>query len=406
VINVAAGATGVIAAVGSLTLHGGFGRVQRTYGPWFALATALVVVGGATFGLAFLIDREVSIARLSRRGRDAFRVTAAVGVLVAVVLSIVAITGGVAETAAVWAGCGALCLGAVTVLAIGELFGNPSLRVTLREAVQVFATGLAAIGVVVALAVAISTAGDTESPTVALILGNDGDTASGTAAETDLGSRDRLTVIIKGLIRESDGTTYRPITLYQSFVGPNANGDATQNFRVPIPADQFDAIAVVASSTGHPSDCNTPITQQPLRHGGPGCAFVPLPPRPPSPELSASWEGPATSRILKVSMKADTAHTSTAGGSILLRATATQGGNAVPLYSATIPALNSTITQAVRLPLPAGVSQICLDAQYVHFYHPAIPATTTCGHRPDSTEAAVELWPPHTRPAKSGEIAR
>ena len=39
-ITVAAGGTGVIPAVRSLTLHGGFGRVQRTYGPWFALATA------------------------------------------------------------------------------------------------------------------------------------------------------------------------------------------------------------------------------------------------------------------------------------------------------------------------------------------------------------------------------
>jgi hypothetical protein len=213
----AAAAAALVSGVGALTLTGALGRVQRNNGLLFGIGLLLVVLGAAAWVVGALISPE---ARPLKRWK---------------------MTIGI--------GPGLQGVGVVASL----------------------------IGLVVALLAAVATANDTEQPSVKLTLADDGKTATGVATVANLSSQDRLTVNVDGLTRQGSDR-YAEANLFQGYVGPDSDGKATIEAKVPLPPDRFDALGIRAWTAGKPDDCGAYPTDQADPESGTGCIILQLTP--------------------------------------------------------------------------------------------------------------------------------
>jgi hypothetical protein len=397
---ITAAATGLVGGIGALTLTGALGRVQRNHGPWFAVAVGLVLLGAAVFVGASMIEPQArasfpfefnSMPKSGRRTKRLQKRTTAqrkvggvffLGGLIGLVAALLVV---IMTTKHGWHNAGRITkeilragkyiFVAITSLALVTGFlllvasalkvkRGKDYEIKLQEAVKAFGTLLLAIGLILGFAVAISSAGQTEQPAVALSLNSDGSAVSGTAKVGDLSSRSRMTVYIDGLTLR--GNVYNPTHLYTAYIGPNGDGNATDNITVRVPPNEFDAVRLRAFTATNPTDCGKyPTVLQ--NYQGTGCVIIAIPNRPAAPELAASWE---RSDIVNITMKSDIARLSSTGSAVLLQVAGRSGKasrtpNVLPLYNAVVQATSSTITRSVRLPLVSNLTMVCIDAQYV-----------------------------------------
>ncbi len=397
---IVAAATGLIAGVGALTLTGALGRVQRNHGAWFAAAVTSVLVGAAIFALATNIDEDYEVPKRPAWWRGALRRIAAILAVVGLIVLGLILADSLPSGQGPAVGDGGVWVASLLVLAVGEIYGATHLHVGWRESVQVFGAALLAIGIIIAFVFAIAAAGETEQPQVTLTLSADAASVSGTAKVGDLSSRDRLSVYIDGLIRK--GNNYQQTQLYKAFVGPDSNGNASDNVSVSIPPDEFEAIGISAYTTRNPAGCGSYPTGQQGQKQGTGCAVIQLPDRRPAPDLSASWEGASSSNIMSISLTASAARVSKTGGSILLLVAGAAGHSTTTLYIALLTPSSGTITRDIRLAFSPGLRMICVEAQVVG-WDGKFPLAATCPLRTtpvrlDSASASgtavVELQPP------------
>lgn len=439
---IGAAATGLIGGIGALTLTGALGRVQRNNGPWLALAIGLVVIGVAVFVGAGMIPDSAGKFRVKVQLRSAGRVQRILGILLALALIVLGAAGLIGLANAIRRAQPSLIAvvviltGAIGLIA-GIAFTRSILRVELnqrdlrrwhnvsigiRELVKAVGTLLVSLGLIVGFVVAITSAGESEQPSVTLALAGDGSSLTASANVGDLGSADRLSVKIDGLVNPSDNQsqTQTPVRsqvncpadaapcyivraqLYKGYVGPNSDGHATTSVTVPVPPDEFDAVAISAYTSRNPAGCGQYPTGASNQKEGTGCAVVQLPVRRDAPQLSASWDG---NTAIQVSLRSDIARLST-GVPVLLRITGLRKTHTTLVYSGIMHTSTSIISRNIRVALPPGFRLVCLDAQTIPPYDPPPPLKTPCPlqgakQRPLSEQAAIELDPPtSTTPTK------
>lgn len=329
----AAAAAALVSGVGALTLTGALGRVQRNQGTLFAIAVGCVAIGAGLWVAGSLISPRAR--KFTRFGRN-----------------------------------------------IGP-----------RSATQALAVAFSLVGLVVGFAVAVSTANDTEQPTVSLALGRHLETVAASAKVGNLSSEDRLTVYVDGL-KSSAGGGYDSSHLYQTFVGPDGDGDASAEIKVGLPRGRFNAVGIQAFTAEQPEGCG----RYPRRSGGDdeagtGCAILQLPARTAAPHLAVSWaerEGSVAS--LRVRLKANLSNTPH-NHQVLLRVTGEGGEGTDSLYQATIlPPVGRMIRRKVLLPLDPALETVCAEARVMPQSHDPPDPSCPLGARPEA--AAVQLRVP------------
>ena len=332
--SVAAAATALIAGVGALTVTGALGRVQRNIGTWFAIALTLVVVGAGLWLAGTLIGPKLKL-KLGRRRL------------------------GVAQLAKV--------LGVLVSLA----------------------------GVVAGFGTAIDAANDTEQPSVTIKVDPRNLVLTGTVTVENLSSQEHLTVYVQGLERGQKG--YEPRAyVSQAFVGPNGDGEASQQLNIQLPPGRFDAVLVRAFTSDNPQECGVHAKGGAGdRKDFSGCVLVELPDRSARPQLAASWSGKPPGSPLKLKV------TIPAGASAYiglrpwsLNVVGLRGNQTARLYRLTIPAHGPGATEReVELPIDADVRMVCAQVSLEEIGKP--PADVACPVRTVSQDfAAVELRVP------------
>jgi hypothetical protein len=324
----AAGA--LVTGVGALALTGTLGRVQRNDGTGFAISLGLVVAGALAWVVAAVVGPK------------------------------------------------------------------PRTYVKLGGAISVGA------GVVLGFIVAIKASTTIEQPSVTLRLSDDGESVVATARAGDLGSDARLNVFVDGLrlARKGKHATATngqpkdiygtPTILYEAYVGPNGDGEATEDVRVAIPPTRFDAIDIRAFTANDAAECSKAPLNLP-GHRGTGCAIIELPAPPAAPELSASLDPSAKSNVVKITLRASRV----SDGKLALLQAVGGGHREAPttLYRATNTATPAgTVSRAVSLPVPPHLGIVCVDAQFAGPRR-TFP-TVACPQRPQPGVSAVELHIP------------
>lgn len=332
---VAAAAAALVSGIGLLTLTGALGRVQRNNGQAFAIAIALVVIGAAVW---------VAGAMISERARKA---------------NVLGFSIGMREG----------------VKAIGLLFSL--------------------IGLVVGFYVAIGTADDTEQPAVALRVSDDGGSVTGTARAANLSSEDRLNVYVDGLVSRKGGA-YKGSNLYQAFVGPNADGEASNDVHVRLPPGRFDAVGIRAFTARNPEGCGRyPLKRAQAGEEGTGCVIIRLPPRPSHPQLAASWEGTGRSGgSLKLTLEAADVRAVPKDNLVLLRVLGMmQDRTPVSLYRSLIVVPSTgAVKREVRVPVESGMRTVCAEGLFIAGHD--IPPRAKCPIGQRAARGAVELRVP------------
>lgn len=239
---VGAAAAALLAGIGALSLTGVLGRVQRNNGELLTGAIALVVLGVALSLLATIDAEKMGFKR------------------------------------------------------------RPAVRALVRPLLLSLAIVCTLGGVVLGFGTAIFTADDTETPALSFTLDETTLAAKATAEVSNLSSRDRLGLYFDGL-RGPPGGPYETTNLYQSFVGPDGDGHASNDVELQVEPGRFDAVGIRAYIVGSPEQCGGEYLEDPDANGeqGTGCLIARLPTRPIRPQLAASWHpaagGPPTLQV-------------------------------------------------------------------------------------------------------------
>jgi hypothetical protein len=291
-------------------------------------------------------------------------------------------------------------IGAVVVGAGLGLFATLVItNLSVRKVLQGAAVLLAVCGVAVGFAVAVGTADDVERPSLAITLDEGKLAVTGKAEVGNLSSNERLVVFVDGLVPGRDG--YRTVSrLYQTYAGPDSDGNAAAEIDVQVPPGRFVAIGVKAFTGKNASKCdrsapglNAPVTgyRVPGEIGtqhktavatpvaqladepedrDPGCVIVVLPGRPYRPQLTATWE--PTDRwpsSVKVTVKASDVGVGTMKDALIaVQVVARRSGDRrqIALYRTFIePHSRGATARRLLVPLDANARTVCADARYV-----------------------------------------
>jgi hypothetical protein len=329
--SIVAAAGAFIAGVGAVAATGTLGRVQRNQGAWFALSVGCVIVGAALLLFASLL-----------RGADARR--------------------------------------------------SASGRHSRREKVTFVAIGLTAAGVVLGFGTAIFTADDKQQPTVSLSFDEQTLVVRANATASNLSSADRMGVYVDGLRRDPRSGRLSTVGLLaKTFVGPDSDGKARADLDVQMPPGRFDAIGMMAFTGAKPSDCGG----YPRGDGsetGTGCVVLRMAPRPPDPELTASWN----KRSVRLGVDLANAPVGGVRGHFVgLRLVGIRRGKPVLLYRAIVgPAAGGITRRTAEIPVGRRFRVICAHAHTID--HDARIARISCPVRhPQAGVSTVELRAPY-----------
>jgi len=243
---------------------------------------------------------------------------------------------------------------------------------------------LAGVGAVLAFAFAVGTANDAERPALTVRLAEKTLALTGEATAGNLSSSDRLVVFVDGLIART-GEYAVADRLYQSYSGPDTDGNARNRVDVQLPPGRFDAVQVKAFTGAEASVCDrrapqplgtpsaTLITEKSDTNPDPGCVILKLPRRARRPQVTALWEGPGSSAdSLKVKVEASDIGVGepkdrlVAVQAVGLRRGEDQRKRRLTLYRAFVePPEEGAITRQFRVPIERGVRIVCAEARYV-----------------------------------------
>jgi hypothetical protein len=254
---------------------------------------------------------------------------------------------------------------------------------------------LSLAGIVIGFVAAVSTANDTEQPSVTLKLNDETLTATGSAKVANLSSSERLAVFVDGLQLTKDGR-YSPTNLTQAFVGPNGDGEASQELEVHVPPGRYDALGVRAFTGESPQRCGKYARGSRGGDGsGTGCVVIRLPTRLARPQLTATWIGKSLGRTVKLGL---TIPAATAGGTggvpFGLLVVGRRGNRKLRLYRAIVsPAARGATGRELELPVEKGLQLVCAQATLEQ--PNARPVDMACPiHRVRQAVVAVELRVP------------
>jgi hypothetical protein len=142
---------------------------------------------------------------------------------------------------------------------------------TLAKAVA-FAAGGA--GFMLALALAVSTADNTPRPQITPTLSEDGSKLTAKITASNLPTDQRLVVKID-LLKERDELA----PVYESYMGPNGDGNIDQTVTIPLPKSGFTEIGVMAHTGDREAKCDDfeAVAENEEFRTGTGCVIIALP---------------------------------------------------------------------------------------------------------------------------------
>ncbi|HEV7774294.1 MAG TPA: hypothetical protein VGO48_13525 [Conexibacter sp.] len=296
--------TALVAGVGALTLTGALGRVQRNHDTAFALAIGCVVLGTG------IIAMSTAIERTSWRVR-----------------------------------------------------GH---KLRKRQTIQVVGMLFALAGVVIGFGAAVSSAAETERPTLDVHFDHRTLTITGTVTASNLSSNDGLEVRVDGLFAPKHAfdhpgdVDYTYVNLSRAVIGPDSDGKALERIKVRLPHGGYDAIGVTARVGAKEEPCSLDLEEG--VDGGTACFNAPLPRRILVPRLVATWtREPAGRRVVVVKLRGrDLSAGSLPARPLLLRAVGMRRGHMLRLYRAVInPAARGGTIRTIRIGVPRGVRVVC-----------------------------------------------
>jgi hypothetical protein len=137
------------------------------------------------------------------------------------------------------------------------------------------ATVLAALGTVLALKAAITTAERQPRPHISVSLNSAHTVVTATVTASSLRTESRLAIFVDGLVwPPASKAPNRKISLYEAYVGPDKDGNVTQTASVAVPAKQgFTHIGVQAFTGKVSRGCDD--LQQKAEHGKSGAPARP-----------------------------------------------------------------------------------------------------------------------------------
>lgn len=144
------------------------------------------------------------------------------------------------------------------------------LDIGLRIAALVFA----AVGFILALAVAVATANNEPRPQISPTLNEDGTKMTTHVTTSGLPTNQRLAFRVD-LLRDGQMVGH----LYQAYVGPNTDGDVDQTITTPLPPSGYTEIQIKAyTGTTSPScDDFSEVRESSTYGSGTGCVILTLP---------------------------------------------------------------------------------------------------------------------------------
>lgn len=142
---------------------------------------------------------------------------------------------------------------------------------TLAKAV---AFGAAGAGFMLALGLAVSTADNTPRPQITPTLSEDGRKLTAKVTASNLPTDQRLVVKID-LLKDRQAL----VPVYESYMGPNGDGNIDQTVTIPLPKSGFTEVGVMAHTGDREAKCDDfeAVAENEEFRTGTGCAIIALP---------------------------------------------------------------------------------------------------------------------------------
>ncbi|MCW2986680.1 MAG: hypothetical protein JWR63_4250 [Conexibacter sp.] len=275
-----AGGVALGSGVTGLAVTGTIGRVQRNHPQWFTASVGLAVVAGACWLFSVLVAQATREEQMAWWKRPVY----------------------------FW-----------------EWTKKPWMILGIFAAV---------VGVLIGFFVSISSVSEAERPRVSVSIDPDTLLLTGTAKVSHLSSKEPLTVSVEGMVYRHGVLRWRR-RLAEASVGPDGDGDATQDLSVRIPPGRYDVVGVSATI----KDDNQPADK---------CGTYPTAPKATQTVPAATQTAPAAAKVLPV--------TTTASGERESKA------KAVPPLKSPKP---DEGTGCIYMPLPTRGQRPRIDAHYV-----------------------------------------
>lgn len=255
---------------------------------------------------------------------------------------------------------------AITLLIVGAglIAGSSVVGGWPRRLIQGIGMIAAIVGAAIGFGAAIDTASETERPTLDVRLDPRTLTVTGTVSAANLSSGDGLEVRVDGLVdfdHNLDTVDHlQPVNLSRTVVGPDSDGNATQDIDVQLPHGGYDAVGVTASVGEQEQSCG--LARQVHVDGGTACINLPLPRRLSRPALTAAWgrrSGGERIVVLHVDGR-DLNAGSWPPRPLIVRVVGLRRDRGVRLYRAVIdPTARGVTQEAARVGVPLDMRVVC-----------------------------------------------